>query len=214
MKIALFGSTGPTGKYIIEEGLRRGYELSAYTREAAKLSDYASKIEIITGDLKNREAIRRTITGSDAVISALGPNGAKTQEPRPVMNGLRNVISVMDELNIRRLIQVSTASYRDPKDGFDLKSKALVMLFKVIARSSYDDIKATGELIAGSGLDWTLVRIPFLKEGPVDGGLAVGSYGRTKLGMKLSRGHLAKFLFDQVSNREFVRAAPGIADHS
>ncbi|MDX8432756.1 MULTISPECIES: hypothetical protein [Mesorhizobium] len=81
-------------------------------------------------------------------------------------------------------------------------------LFKVIARSSYEDIKATGELIAGSDLDWTLVRIPFLKDGPADGGLAVGSYG-----MKLSRGHLAKFRFDQVPSREFVRAAPGIADH-
>ncbi len=214
MKIALFGSTGPTGKYIIEEGLRQGYELSAYTRDAVKLSDYASKIEIVTGDLKDREAIRRTITGSDAVISALGPNGAKTRETRPVMNGLRNAISVMNELNVRRLIQVSTASYRDPKDGFDVKSKALATLFKVIAHSSYDDIKATGELIAGSDLDWTLVRIPFLKDGPANGGLAVGSYGRTKLGMKLSRGNLAKFLVDQVSNQEFVRVAPGIADHS
>lgn len=214
MKIALFGSTGPTGKYIIEEGLRQGYELSAYTRDATKLSDYASKIEIVTGDLKDREAIRRTITGSDAVISALGPNGAKTRETRPVMNGLRNVISAMNELNVRRLIQVSTASYRDPNDGFDLKSKVLATLFKVIAHSSYDDIKATGELIAGSDLDWTLVRIPFLKDGSADGGLAVGSYGRTKLGMKLSRGNLAKFLVDQVSNQEFVRAAPGIADHS
>ncbi|MBP2238862.1 putative NADH-flavin reductase [Sinorhizobium kostiense] len=214
MKIALFGSTGPTGKYIIEEGLRRGYELSAYTRDAAKLSDYASKIEIITGDLKDREAIRRTITGSDAVISALGPNGAKTQEPRPVMNGLRNVISVMDELNIRRIIQVSTASYRDPEDSFDLKSKAFATLFKVIAHSSYDDIKATGELISASDLDWTLVRIPFLKDGHAGAGTDAGWYGKTRLGMKLSRGNLAKFLFDQVSTGEFVRAAPGIADHS
>ncbi|MDX8501767.1 NAD(P)H-binding protein [Mesorhizobium sp. VK4C] len=92
----------------------------------------------------------------------------------------------MNELNVRRLIQVSTASYRDPEDGFGLKSKALVTLFKVIARSSYDDIKATGELVAESDLDWTLVRSAFLKDGPADGGLAVGSYGRTKLGMKTS----------------------------
>ncbi|UXT50147.1 SDR family oxidoreductase [Agrobacterium tumefaciens] len=214
MKIALFGSTGPTGKYIIEEGLRQGYKLSAYTRDAAKLSAYAGRIEIVTGNLKDRDAIRRTIAGADAVISALGPNGAKTQETRPVMNGLRNVISVMDELNVRRLIQVSTASYSDPEDGFDLKSKALATVFKMIAHSSYDDIKATGELIAGSNLDWTLVRIPFLKDGPADGKLAVGSYGRTKLGMKLSRGNLAKFLVDQVSNNQFVRSAPGISNES
>lgn len=214
MKIALFGATGPTGKYIIEEGLRRGYELSAYTRDAAKLSDYAGKIEIVTGDLKNLEAIKKVIAGSDAVISALGPNGAKTQERLPVMNGLRNVIAVMRELNIRRLIQVSTASYRDPKDSFDLKSKALATLFKVIARSSYDDIKATGELIAASDLNWTLVRIPFLKDSPSGGEIDAGQYGKASLGMKLSRGNLAKFLFDQVSSGDFVRAAPGIADHS
>ncbi|MDX8469859.1 NAD(P)H-binding protein [Mesorhizobium sp. VK25A] len=130
-----------------------------------------------------------------------------------VTNEPRNVISIMNELNVRRLIQVSTASYRDPEDGFGLKSKALVTLFKVIARSSYDDIKTTGELVADSDLDWTLVRSAFLKDGPADGGLAVGSYGRTKLGMKLSKGHLAKFLFDQVSSREFVRATSGIAGH-
>ncbi|WFU13356.1 SDR family oxidoreductase (plasmid) [Rhizobium sp. CB3090] len=214
MKIALFGATGPTGKYIIEEGLRRGYELSAYTRDTAKLSDYASKIAIVTGDLKDREAIRRNIAGSDAVISALGPNGAKTQEALPVMNGLRNVISAMDELGVRRLVQVSTSSHRDPQDSFDLKAKAMGMLIKLIARGAYDDIKAIGALISGSGLDWTLVRLPFLKDGPANGGPAVGFYGKAKLGMKLSRGNLAKFLFDQVSSREFVRAAPGIADRS
>jgi putative NADH-flavin reductase len=214
MKIALFGSTGPTGKYLIEEGLRQGYTLSVYARDAAKLSAFSGEIEVVTGDLKNWEAIRNCIAGSDAVISALGPNSTKTPEKRPVMHGLRNIISVMDELNVRRLIQVSTSSYRDPKDGFDLKSKALATLFRVIAHSAYDDIKATGELIAGTRLDWTLVRIPFLKDGPAGGDIDAGWYGKTKLGMKLARGNLAKFLVDQVSDRLFVRAAPGIADHS
>ena len=41
----------------------------------------------------------------------------------------------------------------------------------------------------------------------------VGWYGKTKLGMKLSRENLAKFLVDQVAAKEFVHAAPGIADH-
>jgi hypothetical protein len=40
-----------------------------------------------------------------------------------------------------------------------------------------------------------------------------GWYGKTKLGMKLSRGNLARFLVDQVAAKEYVRAAPGIADH-
>lgn len=213
MRIALFGGTGPTGKHMIEEALRQGYELSVYTRNAAKLSAFEGKIEVVIGDLNNREAIKTCIQGADAVISALGPNSLKTRDKRPIMRGVTTIISVMEELKVRRFIQISTAVYRDPKDGFDFKSQAFVMLFKLIVPKAQDDIKATAELISKSRLDWTLVRIPNLKDGPATGQVDVGWYGKTKLGMTLSRGNLAKFLVDQVMAKEFVRAAPGIADH-
>ncbi len=213
MKIALFGGTGPTGAHIIEEALRQGYELSVYTRSAAKLSAFDGKIEIVAGDLNNREAIKACIEGADAVISALGPNSLKAREKRPIMRGVSNIISAMEELKVRRLIQISTAVYRDPKDGFDFKSRAFVTLFKLIVPKAQDDIRATAELVSNSSLDWTLVRIPNLKDGPATGQVDVGWYGKTKLAMKLSRGNLAKFLVDQVAGRDYVRAAPGIADH-
>jgi len=210
--IALFGATGPTGKHIIEEALRQGYALSVYTRDAKKLEAFAGKVKIVVGNLQDRDAIAKCIEGTDAVISALGPNGANIQGDRPIMHGLSNIISVMKQSSVHRLIQISTASYRDPKDGFDIKARALAFMFKVIACKAYDDIKSTGELIANSKLDWTLVRIPFLKDDPANGQVDVGSYGKTKLSMKLSRGNLAKFLVDQVTDKTFVRAAPGIAN--
>lgn len=52
----------------------------------------------------------------------------------------------------------------------------------------------------------------FLKDGPATGKVDIGWFGKTKLGMKLSRGNLAKFLVDQIMAKEFVRAAPGIVD--
>lgn len=48
------------------------------------------------------------------------------------MRGVGTIISVMEELKGGRLIQSSTAAYRDPKDTFDFKSQAFVMLFKLI----------------------------------------------------------------------------------
>jgi putative NADH-flavin reductase len=210
--IALFGATGPTGTHIIEEALRRGYRLSVYTRDARKLDAFAGRVKIVVGDLKDRAAISACIDGADAVISALGPNSLKVEGDRPVMHGLSNIIASMREAGARRLVQISTAAYRDPKDRFALKAHAFVLLFKVIVRKAYDDIKATGELIANSGLDWTLVRIPNLKNGPANAGISVGWYGRDKLAMKLSRGNLAKFLVDQIEETAFLRTAPGIAD--
>jgi putative NADH-flavin reductase len=212
MKIALFGGTGPTGRHIIEEALRQGYELSVFTRDAGNLSAFDGKVEVVVGDLNNREAIRACIAGADAVISALGPNSLKARDKRPIMRGVGTIISVMEELKIRRLIQVSTAIYRDPKDAFDLPSQAFVMLFRLIVHNAYDDIRATADLVSKSRLDWTLVRIPNLRDGPATGQLVAGWYGKTKLGTKLSRGNLAQFLVDQLEATVYVRAAPAIAD--
>jgi putative NADH-flavin reductase len=165
------------------------------------------------GNLQDKSAIAKCLHGSDAVISALGPNSLKVQGDRPVMHGMSNIIAAMKQSNVRRLIQISTAAYRDPKDGFAFNAHAFALLFKLIARKSVEDIRATAELIAKSDLDWTLVRIPNLKDGPAAGVIDTGWYGKTKLGMKLSRGNLAKFLVDQVDDIRFIRAAPGIADH-
>ncbi|SFT65791.1 Putative NADH-flavin reductase [Kosakonia arachidis] len=212
MKLSLFGATGPTGKYIIEEAFKQGYSLSVYTRNARKVDAFAGKVDVVVGDLHDTAAIAKCVRGADAVISALGPNSLKVQGDRPVMQGLSNIISVMRQMGVHRLIQISTAAYRDPRDGFALGAHAFVLLFRVIVPRAYEDIKATGELIASSGLDWTLVRIPNLKDDPANGNIDVGWYGRSKLSMKLSRGNLAKFLVDQVTDKTFVRAAPGIAN--
>lgn len=211
--IALFGATGPTGKHIIEEALKQGYHLTVYARDEKKLASFAGRIEIVVGDLQNQSAIAKCVLGADAVVSALGPNSLRTKGDKPIMNGISHIIAAMKHAGVHRLVQISTAAYRDPKDGFAFQTQAFVLLFKIIARKGYEDIKATGDLIANSNLDWTLVRIPNLKDGPAEGGLDVGWYGKTKLSMKLTRGNLAKFLVDQVTDKEFVRAAPGIANH-
>ncbi|MGY5777581.1 SDR family oxidoreductase [Rhizobium sp. LEGMi135b] len=214
MKISLFGGTGPTGKYIIREALSRGYELSVYTRDASKLSEFTGKIDVVVGDLQDAAAIAKCVENADAIISALGPNSLKMKGDKPVMHGLSNIIAAMKQSGVRRLIQISTAAYHDPRDRFAFKAHAFVLLFKVIVRGAYEDIKATAELIVGSGLDWTLVRIPNLKDAPANGHVDVGWYGKTKLSMTLSRGNLAKFLVDQVKDQAFVHAAPGIANGS
>lgn len=211
--IALFGATGPTGRHLIEEALKRGYSLSVYTRDASKLAAFAGQVAIVVGDLQDRNAVAKCVRGADAVISALGPNSLKVQGDKPVMHGLANIMAAMKQAGVRRLVQISTAAYRDPQDGFAFGTHAFALLFKLIARKGYQDIQATGALVAGSDLDWTLVRIPNLKDGPAHGGVDVGWYGRTRLGYKLSRGNLARFLVDQVADTQFVRAAPGIANH-
>lgn len=110
--IALFGATGPTGRHLIEETLKRGHHLSVYTRDAGKLAAFAGKVDVVVGDLQDHDAIAECVREADAVISALGPNGFKVQGDKPVMHGLANIVAAMKQAGVRRLIQISTAAYR------------------------------------------------------------------------------------------------------
>ena len=73
MKIALFGGTGFVGSYIIDELLAQKMVPRILVRAESqfKLLD-PEKCELIHGDLKNENAIRETISGSDAVIYNVG----------------------------------------------------------------------------------------------------------------------------------------------
>ena len=110
MRIALFGATGPTGRFLIEDALRQGHSLSVYTRDAKKLQAFKGRIDIVEGDLQDKVAIAKCLHGSGAVISALGPNSLQVRGDRPVMHGLSNIIAAMTHSRIRRLIQISTAA--------------------------------------------------------------------------------------------------------
>jgi putative NADH-flavin reductase len=69
MKILLLGATGRTGKYIIEEALKRGHLISAIARDPDKLKDY--KIEITQGTPYDYDTVERAMTGCEAVINTL-----------------------------------------------------------------------------------------------------------------------------------------------
>jgi len=47
MKILLLGATGRTGKYVIEEALKKGHKISAIARDPEKIKDY--QIDITKG---------------------------------------------------------------------------------------------------------------------------------------------------------------------
>nr|WP_255208918.1 hypothetical protein [Paraburkholderia youngii] len=55
------------------------------------------------------------------------PNGLKVKGDKPIMHALSNIVTAMKQSGIRRLIQPSTASYRDRKDGLAFNAHAFVL---------------------------------------------------------------------------------------
>ncbi|KGB99134.1 NAD(P)-dependent oxidoreductase [Burkholderia cepacia] len=209
MKVTLFGATGKTGPSLINEGLRRGMELTVFARSSSNFEN--TNVRIVRGELTDIDLLRSAIRGSDAVLSALGPAKQPHPEGMPITMATRAMISAMEFESVKRLIAVSTGTAADPGDDFDLKIWLPAAIIKFAMPSAYKDMIGLARAIRISQLDWTMVRAAVLKNRPASKQLNVGLYGHTKHSLTLAREDLAKFMFDQISNREFVRKAPGVS---
>jgi putative NADH-flavin reductase len=209
--IALFGATGATGLLLVRRLLERGDRVVAYARNPSKLDIVDDHLAVVQGELPNGPAIRDAIAGSDTVISLLGPVGRGTAGQLPIAEGLKHIVAAMHEQGVRRLIATSTPSSADEHDGFDVRFRLAVRMVKTFFRPAYDDIVASADVVRRSGLDWTLVRIPLLKDKHGGAGVVTGYPGDRKVTMSLSRSDLADFLVKQTEDTTFLGRAPVIS---
>lgn len=73
MKIALIGGTGFVGSYLVEELLKQGHQPKLLVRfgSASKVI-HADRCELITGDVGDSVALRKTLQGCDGAIYTIG----------------------------------------------------------------------------------------------------------------------------------------------
>lgn len=209
MKVALFGATGKTGRLLIDEAMKRGADVTVFARSGSAFHD--PDVRVIRGSLTDVTLLREAVRGSDAVLSALGPTALRHPSGWPITKATEAIISAMKQENVTRLIAISTGTAVDPEDGFDSKIRIPALLIKLAMPSAYRDIIGLASSIRASGLDWTMVRVAFLKDGPAAQRLNVGVYGHTRHSMTVPREDVAKFMFDQIQSRDFIRKAPGVS---
>ncbi len=128
MKIVVFGSTGKTGREVVYQALERGYTVTAYARNPKKPDITHPNLNVVSGELSDRDAIKAAIHGADCVISALGPYFSV--HDTALSDGMKNILSTMKECGINRIVQLSTISSADPNDRKDFRAKLLVGMVK------------------------------------------------------------------------------------
>ncbi|MGP0584823.1 NAD(P)-dependent oxidoreductase [Paenibacillus timonensis] len=80
MKIVVFGATGNTGKRVLAQGLKMGYEMTAFVRNAEKLYEQlgeisSQQVKVIADDIMDPAIVREALTHQDAAIVAAGHAG-------------------------------------------------------------------------------------------------------------------------------------------
>jgi putative NADH-flavin reductase len=206
MQLAMLGGSGRIGRHLLTWALEAGHEVRALARTGQSLAP-AAGLTVVSGDATDGVAVAETVAGADAVLSALGPRGAKT--PDLLASAARDIVAAMDKAAIHRLICVSAAGafiQGDPDTGTLIKW----VLPRVLAKT-FADVREMEAIVAASNLDWTVVRAARLVDMPLTGKYRVRPDYPPAGGRKIARADVAHFMASVLTDGSWVCQAPVLA---
>ena len=114
--VAITGATGFAGRHAVPELLRRGVRLRALVRtpEAAGLP---AAVEVIKGDVNDRDAVKALLSGADAVVHLAGALAALDRQDYFRVNeaGTEILAGAALAAGTRRFVHVSSLAAREPQ---------------------------------------------------------------------------------------------------
>jgi putative NADH-flavin reductase len=213
--ILLLGATGRTGRQILTYTLSIGYHVTALVRDPGKPGLRAENLTVIQGTPTEMIDIRKSIRDCDAVVSALNnprkSDGlwSKVINPPTLMTDcMRNIITVMQEKGIKRIVVETAAGAGDSYNKMPLIMKWMIRYTNL--KIVYADHDGQENLLINSDLDWTIVRPVGLNNKEKEMKLAIGS--NDKHSAFVSRKAVAQFMVDCLETDEYLKKAPIISE--
>jgi nucleoside-diphosphate-sugar epimerase len=122
LKYFVTGATGFIGGRVARQLVAAGHSVIALARDPARASDLTSMgVTVAPGDVTDKESMRAPMRGVDAVYHIAGwyKVGAKDKRPGIAINveGTRNVLELMRELDIPKGVYTSTLSINSDTHG-------------------------------------------------------------------------------------------------
>ncbi|MGP3937182.1 NAD(P)-dependent oxidoreductase [Nonomuraea sp. KM88] len=158
--MAVFGANGPTGRLLTGQALAAGHHVAAITRQPDSFPLHHERLDVISADVHDPQAVDAAVSERDAVLSTLGVPAGK--EPITTYSrGVANIVAAMKRHRVRRLGVVSSSGV-DPhpysEGGFLFNRVVLPYVTRVLGKSMYDDMRRMESLLRADDLDWTILR--------------------------------------------------------
>jgi putative NADH-flavin reductase len=206
MKLAIIGANGHIGRRLVQEALNRGHEVTAIVRDPAKVGQTHDHLRVVKGDALQPENIQAAASGHDALISAYSPGFGPGFDQSNLSKVAHNLIRVVKEAHIPRLLIVGGAGSLEVKPGLRLFDSPE---FPDAAR---EHARAQGDALAvyrASDIDWTyLSPARDIKPGTRTGKYRTGGdqvLVDAEGNSRISTEDYAVALIDEVEHPRFVR---------
>jgi uncharacterized protein YbjT (DUF2867 family) len=218
MKILILGATGRTGRLIVEEALKQGYDLNVLVRDKNKLSFSSKTIKVYQGTPASRTDLAAAMQGCDLIISALSIARAsdapwsKLITPEYfISDSMKYVIAEAGQQNLKRLITISAWGVGETKKEIPFWLRWLINHTNL--RPVYAEHESQENLLTNSNLHWTAVRPVALNDSKKIKTLKVSFNNFPKPSLYISRQSVAKFMVDIIRSDKYDMKSPTISEN-
>jgi putative NADH-flavin reductase len=206
MRLTILGATGRIGGHLLTWALSNGHDVRVLARDPGGVPARAG-LTVTRGDALDPAVVAEVIDGADAVLSALGPRGAKS--PSLLTDAAANMTDAMRKAGTGRLICVSAAGAFITADP-NMNRLVKAILPRIFAKP-FADTRGMEDAIRQTGLDWTLVRATRLVNSQLTGQYRVSPDYPPRGGGKISRADVAHFMALTLTEGAWIHSSPALA---
>lgn len=208
MKLLIFGSTGATGRQLVEQALTQGYAVTAFARNPAKVDRRHENLRVVQGDVMDDSSVERATQDQDAVLVALGTGPLTKNTVRS--EGTRNVMGAMEKAGVRRFVCLSSIGIGDSRPMLPFHYK--YFLVPLLLRHEFAEHEAQENWVKQSRTEWTIVRPGSLTNGIRTGHYRHGLPGADKtIEGRISRADVADFMLRQLRDNTYLYKTPWVS---
>ena len=169
MKVTLFGATGGVGRECLAQCLERGDDVTVLARTPSKLPEAVrDRVRVIEGDGLVGADVARALEGSEAVLFAIGIDGASAEDL--CTNVTRHILAAMPDAGVRRLVWCGGGSTLCAEDTVTFGARFVEFFARTFMGLRHRDKGHQYALLQEhSGIEWVGVRPLQIRKGPRTG---------------------------------------------
>ena len=200
MKVLIFGASGGTGRFLVQEGLASGYLVTAFVRNPLSITIENKSLVVLKGDVLNPKDVENAMDGVDVVISALGnkTSNALWKSNTIISDGVKNIVSAMRKKEVKRLLFIASFGVNE---NIFLPEKFFI---RTVLKNLFADIPLQEKQIKESGLDWTIVHPARLVNTTKTGIYKMAEDLPIGLFSKIARADVADFLIKNIKTDSLI----------
>ncbi len=201
MRLAIFGGTGGTGLELTRLALDKGHSVRVLVRNPDRMPLVNANMRVVLGNALDEESVRKTVLGSDAVLSCLGQRNL-LRNTRVCSAGTHLILAAMKAQGVRRVVVESAFG---AGESLALANAMERLVFATLLRAPYEDKNLLEPEVKASGLEWTILRPTALTDGARTGRYVVTA-GRPAAS-RVARADVAAAMLRAVEERLWIGEA-------